>query len=202
MNGLLNQLDQQTLRLFDGLVAFWLVLWLVVGVWTGYSVWQLSELGTTVVQSGRAIDNAGQALEGLGRIPVIGERPAEFGTQLQSTAAEIVERGVETRHNLRRLSVLLGVSIVGVPTTPVVMLYAPLRWRRRQEEQAARRFVAAHAGDPELEALLARRATATVPYSQLLQVTGESLGDNVASRLAAAELARLGLARRVMPDQP
>ena len=128
----LRTADQSTIRLLDGLVIFWLVLWLVVGGWSGHTIWQLSDLGDTVTSSGQAIGSAGEALEAVGGVPVVGERPAELGREVSTTGAEIELRGQLVKSQLRQLALLLGLAIALMPTTPVFGLYLPLRLSRRR----------------------------------------------------------------------
>jgi hypothetical protein len=54
--------DEPTLRLLDGAVTAWMVLWVVVGGWTAYTTWQLSELGDTVT-TGAEIQTRGQQVK-------------------------------------------------------------------------------------------------------------------------------------------
>ena len=110
-----------------GLVATWVVLWLVVGAWTGYELWQLSDLGATVADSGRALHAAGAGLQSLGPIPVVGEQTAELGQQVQSNARDIVAGAAEAQSRTRRLAVLLGLTVALVPSVPVLAVHLALR---------------------------------------------------------------------------
>lgn len=114
------------LRLLDGFIGLWLVLWVTLGALTAVSLWQLSGLGDTVTTSGQAIVSSGEALESVGSVPVVGERPADLGRQVQSAGAEVSARGQDVKGQLRRLAVLLGLAIALLPTTPV--LWARLRY--------------------------------------------------------------------------
>lgn len=105
-------------------------MWVLVGVWTGYEVWQLSGLSATVAQSGRALADVGTALEGLGSVPVVGDAAQGFGAEIRTNSAEIVQSASAAETATRRLSVLLGLSIALVPSAPVLVAYlAPLRSR-------------------------------------------------------------------------
>ena len=106
------------------LVALWCALWLVVAVWVAYEVWQLSALSQTVAVSGRSLDEAGSALQSLGQVPVVGDTTDRFGGQIRQNAAEIVTSAEDAGHGVRRLSVLLGLTIAIVPSVPVLVLYA------------------------------------------------------------------------------
>ena len=104
------------------LVALWCALWLVVGVWTAYEMWQLAGLSDTVADTGRTLGEAGEALQSLGSVPVVGETTERLGTAVRADARDIVTSAGNAGEAVRRLSVLLGVTIVLVPTVPVVVL--------------------------------------------------------------------------------
>ena len=105
-------------------MAAWCALWLVVGVWTGYELWQLGELGGAVAETGRALGSAGDALQGLGSAPLVGERTEELGAQVTDRSADVVIQAEGARGSLRQLAVLLGLTVSLVPTVPAVVLLA------------------------------------------------------------------------------
>jgi hypothetical protein len=113
-------------------MAAWAVLWLVIGWWTGLSLWELSRVGDTLVTSGHALGSAGRALGTIAELPLVGETPGQLAGQVRRAAAEIVTSGHEVRSHLRRLSVLLGLAVVLIPTTAMLGFYLPprLAWRR------------------------------------------------------------------------
>jgi hypothetical protein len=110
-----------------GLVATWVALWLVVGAWVGYEVWQLSDLGATVAESGRALDAAGSGLQSLGDVPVVGDQTSQVGDQVRANADDIVAAAREAQSGARRLSVLLGLAVALVPSVPVLAVHLALR---------------------------------------------------------------------------
>lgn len=103
-------------------MAAWCALWLVVGVWTGYELWQLGELGGAVAETGRALGSAGDALQGLGSTPLVGERTEELGAEVASSSADIVTQAEGAQGSLRQLAVLLGLTVTLVPSVPAVVL--------------------------------------------------------------------------------
>lgn len=111
----------------DAAVSVWVALWLVIGVWTGVEVWRLSELTETVAESGVALDEAGEGLESLRRVPIVGNDAADLGTRVRQNGVDIVADADQARGSFRRLAVLLGVTIVFVPTVPVVAMRRVLR---------------------------------------------------------------------------
>lgn len=190
--------DSATIRLFDAVLLAWLVLWLVVGGWTAWSIWDLAELGDTVTASGEAIGSAGEALQAIGEVPVVGERPGELGQETVATAEDIRARGQEVKGQLRQLAVLLGLAVSLIPTTPVLGLYVPLRLSRRREVQAVETSLRAHGDDASFDRFLAERALQSLPYDAVHRLVGDPVGaleGPGARRLADAELDRLGLSR-------
>ncbi len=133
--------DHRTLRLLDAAVLFWVVLWVVIGAWTGVTLWRAADVGDTVASSGRSLVSVGEGLQSLSAVPLVGDRPAEIGTEVTETAGEISERGDEVKGQLRQLGVVLGIAVVGIPVTPVVGLYLPLRLRRGREVAGIRRHL-------------------------------------------------------------
>jgi hypothetical protein len=184
-----------TVRLYDGLAIFWVVLWLVVGVWTGWRLWQLASISDNVAQSGRALDAAGQALGQLSRIPVVGEVPQRIADGIRQKAADVITTGEANADRMRQLAVLLGVTIAVAPSASLVALYVPARRRYGAEARSVR--AAYRTFDPDaVAALLAHRAVATLPLDVVLTLAADPEGDLRAGRftaLATAELARLGL---------
>jgi hypothetical protein len=188
--------DHRTIALVDALAAFWVAFWLVVAGLTGYEVWRLSRLSDTAQVSAQAADRAGQALQQLSEIPLLGPEPGELGDEVRRAAAQVRESAARTRGDVQRLAVLLGVAVFLIPSSPVLGCYLPLRLRRRREVAALRGHLGGTGPDPALEAYLAHRALANLPYPRLLEVSAEPAGDVARGRhaaLAAAELDRLGL---------
>ncbi len=187
--------DHQSLKLLDAAVLFWVVLWCVLGVWTGVTLWSASDVGDTISSSGRSLSSVGDGLQSLGGVPVVGEQPAAIGEDLQTSAQDIAVRGGEVKGQLRQLGVLLGIAVVGIPVTPILGLYLPLRVRRGREVAAIRRQLAQHSDDPAFERYLADRARASLPYESVATLDPSPAHSDVDRRLADAELARLGITR-------
>lgn len=198
MAGIVQTYRPETLRLVDGALALWVAFWLVVGGGTAVSVWQLSEVGSTLTQSGQALDTAGEGLQRLGDVPLVGDRTEQLGNEVRATAVEVAERGQETRSNLRRLSILLGLAVALIPSAPVVAFYVPRRLARRRAARDVARRLRTRPGDPALDRYLAAQALTTLPLSRLLQYADDPCGeltDGRARALADAELEHLGLRR-------
>ena len=186
-------------RLLSVAVALWVVLWLVVGAVTGLQVRQLTEVSDSLVESADALNVAGLALQDIGRLPLVGDRPNKLGNQVRETAREIDRAGAASRETVRTVSVLLGLALVLIPIVPVVAVYLPLRRAGNRERTAVKRALAGDPIDPGLEEYLAHQAVHNLSYDRLREVSTDPWGDlrrGSFRRLANAELTRLGLATR------
>ncbi|MDQ1715547.1 MAG: hypothetical protein QOC60_1492 [Frankiaceae bacterium] len=181
------------------LVVVWSVFWIVLGAWVGQQMWQVSKLTTTVADSGHALHQAGEALTSFAGLPLVGERSALLGTTVTQNADQIVLGATDAQRSTRRLAVLLGLSITLVPLAPVLGFYVPARRRAARDAADVRRLLASE--EPDLvDALLAQRAVAHLPYAELLSFTSTpaaDLRDRRFGQLADAELAYLGLRRKL-----
>ncbi|MEQ6903337.1 hypothetical protein [Nocardioides sp. YIM 152588] len=189
--------DSRTVHTWDGLVLFWVALWIVVGAWTGVTLWQAADTGDTISRSGRSISAAGEALTSLGDVPLVGDRTGELGGQIEQNGTEITARGQDVKGQLRQLALLLGISITVIPIASVAGFYLPARLGRHREVASVRRALESSGLDDALEGYLAARAVGNLTYDVAgpLVPTGR-IDDAARRRLAAAELARLGIAVR------
>lgn len=188
--------DIGTMRLWDGIAAFWVVLWLVVGGWAGFHVWQLTGLSASMVDAGQALGTAGKALQDLAGIPLIGERTGQLGDQVASTGNGIVAGGQRADKSIRALAVLVGLSLAVGPAGPVLLLYLPRRMVRGREIADVAAALREHGAGPAVMVHLANRAVASLTLGELMTVTSDPAGDLAAGRyedLAQAELRHLGL---------
>lgn len=188
--------DHRTEALRDGLTAFWLLLWLVVGLFVGVQVWQLADISNAATSSAHAVDQAGQALESLGNLPVVGQETSRLGGQVRAAAHDVQANAEQTRQDVHRLSILLALSIALVPATPFIALYLPPRLARRRRVRDVEKALARGGLDPALEAYLAHCAVTELRYGELVAVSSDPVGDLVSGRhsaLADVQLARLGL---------
>ena len=79
-----------------------------------------------------------------------------------------------------------------VPTLPLMVSYMPVRLHLGRETRALRAMLRDHADDPALDAMLAMRAVAHLPYHRLRALGAPGAPDRA---LADAELAREGVRR-------
>jgi len=195
--------DESSIHVLDGLVLAWLAFWLVLGAWAGFTIWQVSGLGDTLTRSGVALGTAGRGLETAADVPLVGDDVGELGAEVSATAQDVAARGQEIKGQLRQLSLLLGLSIMLMPTTPVLGLYLPLRLARRGEVDELRRALERHPDDPALDRHLAERALQTLPFADVHRMVGDpwqAITEGRGRPLADAELARLGLRRPRSPS--
>jgi len=128
----MRRLDGGTVRLLDGALVFWVVLWLVVGTWSGCLIWQLTALSASTVESGRSLAVAADALTNLGSVPVVGDASKDFGRRIGATAAQVVDAGQQADRSIRGLAVLIGLAVALGPSAPVLVFYLPARLRLRR----------------------------------------------------------------------
>lgn len=192
----MRDLDLRSLRLLDGALVFWVVLWVVVGAWSGYLIWQLTDLSASTVESGRSLSVAGDALTNLGAVPVVGDASRGFGQRIDANAAQVIAAGQQADRSIRGLAVLIGLSVALGPSAPVLLFYLPARLRLRRDRREVRAALCRADRLEGVQGLLAGRALHALPLSRLLAHSPDPQRDLAEGRhraLAEAELERLGL---------
>ena len=191
---------QSTVRLLDGAVAAWVILWVLVGLGVAREVQELNELAETVELAAGAIEETGNVLNTIADVPFIGGGVAELAERIERTGISARRSAAESRASVRSLSRVLGASVALMPSLLLLALYLPLRLLWRREADAIRRALRRDPRDERLDEYLARRAAATLPYGELRRLTEDPWQDLAERRfrtLADAELARLGIRRTV-----
>jgi hypothetical protein len=116
-------------------VVAWTVVWILMGIWTQREVRTLRQLSTTVITSGRAVQQTGDALQGLSSIPLVGGDVGRVGRQVSAAGIDARRSGRSSRTAVDNLATLLGVSIALVPTVPMIaLLIVTLRLVRERRE--------------------------------------------------------------------
>ncbi len=190
-------------RLLKAALGLWVVAWMATGAAAGVQIWQLAGLSSAAVESGEALDSAGAALQLVGRLPVVGPRSERLGGEVRDAAERIQQSAATSQAHIRRLSVLVGLSIAFIPLAPVLAV-VPVGMARAREAKSVRRRLGDAADDSALEEFLAHRAVQNLPYETLRAVSARPWDDLEAGNyrlLANAELSRLGLARESRPRQ-
>lgn len=185
------------MRRLNVAILLWAAFWIGIAAYTAYEVAALRSLSQTVVKAGAATESTGHALAALTSIPFVGSRLGSLAAQAIAAGASARTSGATTATTIHELAVLLGIAIGLIPTVPLLALYLPLRLSWRRDRKALRRAVAQWDGEPGLEAFLARRAVAHLPFHELRQLGYDGTESSASTaELAAAELRRLGLDRR------
>lgn len=180
----------------DLLVLLWTVSWVRIGQHLTSLVDRLGGPGRTLATAGtRLEDGLGDVAGGIGRLPVVGgSLEGVFGDAdgVGGAGAAMRDAGLQQAEVAHQLAVALGVVVAALAITLVLSRYLPgrLRWIR---EAGAARSLLVHATDLRLFAF---RAVANRPLSELRSVSADPGADLAAGRfdrLAALELAELGL---------
>jgi len=96
-------------------------------------------------------------------VPVVGGAIGDSAERIRETGQQAVGGAAEGRRRVRRLGVIVGLTIALVPSLPLLVLYLP---RRAAELRDRRRVLALiRDGRPGIEALLAARAVAHLHYA-------------------------------------
>jgi hypothetical protein len=189
-------LSARAMRRLNVALAIWALFWIGIAAYTAYEVAALRALSQTVVKAGTATESTGHALAAVGHIPFVGGRISQLAAQAVAAGASARASGASTGTTIDQLAVLLGIAIALIPTVPLLGLYLPLRLSWRRDRNAVRQAVARWDGEPGLEAFLAQRALAHLPFEELRQLGYDGMpGSPPDAELAAAELRRLGLDR-------
>jgi hypothetical protein len=195
-------LSARAMRRLNVALAIWAVFWIGIATYTAHEVAALRTLSHTVVKAGTATESTGHALAAIGHLPFVGGRISSLAAQAVAAGASARTSGASTATTIDQLAILLGIAIGLIPTVPLLALYLPLRLGWRRDRKAVRDAIARWDGEPGLEAFLAHRALAHLPFHELRELGYDGTeGSARHSDLAAAELRRLGLdrpARRVV----
>jgi hypothetical protein len=189
-------LSARAMRRLNVALAIWALFWIGVAIYTAYEVAALRTLSHTVVKAGAATESTGQALAAVGHLPFVGGRISRLAAQAIAAGASARTSGASTATTIDRLAVLFGMAIALIPTVPLLALYLPLRLSWRRDRKAVLRAIARWDGEPGLEAFLAQRALAHLPFEELRELGYDGTeGSPPDAELAGAELRRLGLDR-------
>ena len=179
-------------RLFaDALVAAWVVAWALAGYTAGRALDQLSAVPRSAESAGSAVVRTGESIRDV-EVPVVGTVFEDAGDKVIEAGRGAEAQARESESDVHTAAVLLGLAVWLVPTLPLLFVYGPTRMHRGRETRALRGLLRDHAGDPELDRLLALRATAHLSYHRLRALGAPRAEDRV---LADAELAREGVER-------
>ncbi len=189
-----SRLPQRSVVAIDLLVVLWTVAWLLLGIAVGTFVGRLDAVGDGLEDAGRAIGRAGEAVNELSDVPVVGGGFAEIAQRIDEIGRNTAENGRSVKEDVHSLALLIGAGLALGPTLPVLALWVPPRLSRERERHALRKSL--RTGDDSALAYLANRAVATRLYRELRTASEDPVADLTAGRyeaLAALELDHLGL---------
>jgi hypothetical protein len=201
-----SRLPQRSVFAIDLLVVLWTVAWLVLGIAVGTFVERLSAVGDGLQNTGRAIGRAGDAIDQLSDVPLVGGGFATVAQEIQGMGRDTVQNGRSIEDDVDSLALLIGAGLALGPTLPILALWVPPRVSRERERHALRKSL--KSGDRVALAYLANRAVATRLFRELRKASDDPIADLEAGRyeaLAALELEHLSLGslrRRPAPEEP
>ena len=102
--------SRRTRLLIDAALIGWLVAWIVIGMQIGREVRGLADLNDTVVLAGQAIEQTGDLLEEVGRIPFLGQPVGGLADQIRATGRSAQRNAAASRDSVEDASTLLAVS--------------------------------------------------------------------------------------------
>lgn len=198
-----SRLPQRSVVAIDLLVVLWTIAWLVLGIAVGTFVERLGAVGEGLEDAGRAIGRAGDAVDQLSDVPLVGEGFATVAQEIHGIGRETVQNGRSVEDDVDSLALLIGAGLALGPTLPILAAWVPPRVSRERERRALRKSL--KSDDRIALAYLANRAVATRLFRELRKATDDPVADLAAGRyeaLAALEMDHLSLGsfrRRAAP---
>jgi hypothetical protein len=180
--------------LSDLVVAWWVGVWVWIGMW-------IHDLTTKLAAPGRTIEEAGAGFAStlldagseVADVPLVGEAlqtPLEAAAEAGVTLQRAGQAQQDVVHSL---ALWLGIVLAFLPIAYVLFRYVPERLRWIRQANAA---IKIRGKGHENLYLFALRAIATRPYPDLRRATadpGRAFADGDYGPLAALELSELGL---------
>jgi len=198
MRGETQLLSARSVRWLDIGVVVWVVVWVGLGVLLWHDIRAQVQLSSDVVKVGSAVKDTGQALGVVGGLPLVGGSIGSFADRIEKLGTEVTTSGQNSQGGIARIAVIAGLAAGILPAALALFLYLPVRVRWRRYVKSVAEALPGSAGDPAFEQYLARRATDTLPWDRLRDLSGDpwrAIADGDYRALADAELARLGLSR-------
>jgi hypothetical protein len=118
-------------RLIDLAAVLWAALWIMLAVQVAIEVRGLRDLSSTVNKSGVAIREAGEALERLEQLPVVGAELDETSARVQAAGRSAVRSAESSRKSINDLSLMLAIAIAVIPSVGMLGFYLHVRDARR-----------------------------------------------------------------------
>lgn len=107
-------------------------VFLALGVLAWWEINRLTGLGTSLLDAGSALDQAGRALADVARLPFVGPATGELADRVQQAAGSTRTAATDATAAIRQLAVIIAVAIALIPMPVLVLAYLPLRrlWSR------------------------------------------------------------------------
>jgi hypothetical protein len=198
-----SRLPQRSIVAIDLLVVLWTIAWLVLGITVGTFVERLGAVGEGLEDAGQAIGRAGDAVDTLSDVPLMGEGFSTVAEEIRGIGRETAQNGRSVESDVDSLAVLIGAGLALGPTLPILAVWIPPRVSRERERHALRKSL--KSDDRVALAYLANRAVATRLFRELRKASDDPDADLAAGRyeaLAALEMDHLSLGsfrRRAAP---
>ena len=122
----------RTVRLLDGLLVAYVIVWTVAGVLIGIDIRRQAELSDQVTRVGSALTDIGDSLDILSAVPLVGGNIGDLAHRVLDAGRSVTASGRESRASLERMGVVVALAFTLVPLMLVLPVYLPLRlaWRR------------------------------------------------------------------------
>ena len=189
-----SRLPQRSIVAIDLLVVLWTIAWLVLGIAVGTFVERLGAVGEGLEDAGQAIGRAGDAVDTLSDVPLMGEGFSTVAEEIRGIGRETAENGRSVENDVDSLAVLIGAGLALGPTLPILAVWVPPRVSRERERHALRKSL--KSDDRVALAYLANRAVATRLFRELRKASDDPVADLAAGRyeaLASLEMEHLSL---------
>lgn len=125
--------------LLDLALVVWVGAWIVAGVSVSRQVEGLTHLSDTVTNVGGALDAAGNALDSLTALPLVGDRVKAPAQEVHVAGQSALSSGRSSRRSIHNLSGLLGWAVALIPSVPIAVVYLTLRFGRFRVVRVDRR---------------------------------------------------------------
>ncbi len=181
---------------FDAFMLVWLIVWWLVGRFTGAAIRVLEAPARKTASSAADLSNSfGSAAGQVGGVPGIGSSLRSPFDQAVTSLNSIVLAAQDQVASIERLATIVSWLVFLVPVSILLAVWLPTRIRFVRRSRAAQRFID---GQADLD-LFALRAMTSQPMHVLARISDDPVaawrnGDRqVIDALAEVELRRNGL---------
>ena len=181
---------------FDLFVLVWLIVWWVIGRFTGAAIRALAGPARKTAASAQELSGSfGSAASGADKVPGLGSALRQPFDEAVTSLNSIVAAAQDQVASIERLSTIVGWLVFLVPVSILLAVWLPARIRFVRRSRAAQRFID---GQADLD-LFALRAMTSQPMHVLARISDDPVaawrrGDQqVIDALAVVELRRNGL---------